>query len=120
MAAEPRYIASAQTAQETPLPTITPLLRVTQPLLSNGCFSGSTIFALCKYATISIIICAGDSDFTVGRTNYKRGILFTVRNLCAEKREASMNKIRVLRLKNKHFTANQNFFSTPHNSPDWK
>jgi hypothetical protein len=43
MAAGLRYIVSARTAQKSQLPTITPLLRVTQPLLSNGCFSGSTV-----------------------------------------------------------------------------
>jgi hypothetical protein len=31
MAAGPRYIASARTAQKTPLLAVTPLLRVTQP-----------------------------------------------------------------------------------------
>jgi hypothetical protein len=45
MAAGPRYIASARTAQKTPLPTVTPLLRVTQPLSSNDCLSGSTVLA---------------------------------------------------------------------------
>jgi hypothetical protein len=52
MAAGPCYIASAQTAQKTPLPTAIPLLHVTQPLLINGCFSGSTILVLSKYARI--------------------------------------------------------------------
>jgi hypothetical protein len=32
-AAGPRYIASERTAQKTPLPRVTPLLRATQPLL---------------------------------------------------------------------------------------
>jgi hypothetical protein len=36
----PRYIASAQTTQKTPLPTVTPLLSVTQPLPGSGCFPG--------------------------------------------------------------------------------
>jgi hypothetical protein len=48
--AGPRYIALAWTAQ-TQFPTVTPLLCVTQPLPSNGCFSGSTVFALSKYVT---------------------------------------------------------------------
>jgi hypothetical protein len=52
MAAGPRYIAAAQSTLKTPLPTVTPLLRVTRPLRSNGCFSGSTVLALSKYATI--------------------------------------------------------------------
>jgi hypothetical protein len=52
MAAEPRYTASTWTAQKAKLPTVTPLLRVTQPLPSNGRFSGSTILALSKYGTI--------------------------------------------------------------------
>jgi hypothetical protein len=42
MAAGPRYIASTRTAEKTPLPTATPLLRVTQLLASNGWFFGST------------------------------------------------------------------------------
>jgi hypothetical protein len=37
---------------KTPLPTVTPLLRVIQPLPRNGCFSGSTVLALRKHATI--------------------------------------------------------------------
>jgi hypothetical protein len=52
MAAGPCYIAPARTTQETPLPTVAPLLRVTQPLPSNGHFSGFTLFALSKYATV--------------------------------------------------------------------
>jgi hypothetical protein len=36
--------------RETPFPTITPLLCVTQPLPNNSCFSGSTVLALRKYA----------------------------------------------------------------------
>jgi hypothetical protein len=40
--ASSHYIASRWTVQKTPLPTVTPLLRVTQP------FSGSTILALKK------------------------------------------------------------------------
>jgi hypothetical protein len=51
MAAGPK-VSSARTAQKTPLPKVTPLFRVTQPLRSNGCFSGSTVLALSKYATI--------------------------------------------------------------------
>jgi hypothetical protein len=34
-------ITFLRTAQKTPLPTVTPLFRVTQPLPINGCFSGS-------------------------------------------------------------------------------
>jgi hypothetical protein len=52
MAADPPYTASARIAQKTSLPTVTLLLRVTQPLPSNGCFSGSTVLALSKYVTI--------------------------------------------------------------------
>jgi hypothetical protein len=53
MAAGPRYIGSARMiAQKTPLPTVTPLLRVTQPLPSNVCFSGSAVHTLSKYATV--------------------------------------------------------------------
>jgi hypothetical protein len=52
MTAGPRFMASAQTAQKTPITTVTPLLRVTQPLPSNGSFSGSTVLALNKYATV--------------------------------------------------------------------
>jgi hypothetical protein len=37
---------------KTPLSTVTPLLRVTQPLHSNGCLSYSTAVALSKYATL--------------------------------------------------------------------
>jgi hypothetical protein len=48
------YITLAQTAQRTLLPTVTPLLCVTQPLPSNGCFSGSTVHALSKYATMCL------------------------------------------------------------------
>jgi hypothetical protein len=33
------YVASAQTAKETPLPTVTKLLSVTQPLPNSGIFS---------------------------------------------------------------------------------
>jgi hypothetical protein len=47
-----RYIASAQTAQTIPLPSLTPLPRVTWPLPSNIRFSGSTVLALSKYAAI--------------------------------------------------------------------
>jgi hypothetical protein len=49
MAASPHYIASARIAQKAPLPT------GTQPLLSNCCFSGSTVLVLNKYATILFI-----------------------------------------------------------------
>jgi hypothetical protein len=52
MTADLRYKASARTAQETPIRTITPLLRVTDPLPNNGCFSGCTVLALNKYATV--------------------------------------------------------------------
>jgi hypothetical protein len=52
MAAGPRYMTSARTAQKTPLPTVTRLLHVTQPLPSNGCFYGFTILALGERATI--------------------------------------------------------------------
>jgi hypothetical protein len=46
------YTISARTAQETPLPTVTPLLRVTQPLPSNDSFYGSTVLALSKCAAV--------------------------------------------------------------------
>jgi hypothetical protein len=64
------YVALEQTAQKTSLPTGTPLLHVcvrclamalvllhvTRPLPSNGGFSGPTILALRKYATISFLV----------------------------------------------------------------
>lgn len=56
MATGPRYIASEQAAQKTPFPTVVPLLHVTQPLPSNGCFSGFTVIASSKYAMICIVI----------------------------------------------------------------
>jgi hypothetical protein len=52
MAAAHRYIASARTAQITPLPTVTPLLHVTEPLPSNGGFFVFTVLAFSKYTTI--------------------------------------------------------------------
>jgi hypothetical protein len=52
MAAAPLYIASARTERKATLITVITLLRVTQPLHSNGCFSGSTILALSKCATV--------------------------------------------------------------------
>jgi hypothetical protein len=55
MAAGPRYITPARTARKTPLPTVTPLLGVTQPLPGNGCFSDSTFFALSKASYLSNI-----------------------------------------------------------------
>jgi hypothetical protein len=54
--AGPRYIASAQTAQKTPLSTVTLVLRVTQPLPGNVCIPGSTVMVLSKYATSHIYI----------------------------------------------------------------
>jgi hypothetical protein len=59
MAAGFRCIAAARTAQKTPLPKVTPLLRVTQPLTSNCCFCDSTILAFSKYATV---YCTGYSS----------------------------------------------------------
>jgi hypothetical protein len=55
MAAGPHYMASAWTAQKTLLPTVTPLLRVTHLLPINGCFSGSAVLVLSKYATVLIL-----------------------------------------------------------------
>jgi hypothetical protein len=52
MAAGRRYIAFARTAQKTTVPTVPPLLRVTQLLSSSGCFSESTVLALSKYAIV--------------------------------------------------------------------
>jgi hypothetical protein len=52
-----RYIASTRLSQRTPLPTVTPLLRVTQPLPSNGCFCDSKILTLRKYATLIFMEC---------------------------------------------------------------
>jgi hypothetical protein len=52
MTAGPRYIALARTEQKTLHPTVIPLLLVAQPLLNNGYFSGSTVLALSKYATV--------------------------------------------------------------------
>jgi hypothetical protein len=46
------YIASARTAQKIPHSTVTPLLRVTEPLPISVCFTGSTDLALIKYASI--------------------------------------------------------------------
>jgi hypothetical protein len=46
------YIASARTAHKTRLPTVSPLLRITKALRNNDCFSGSTVLALSKYATV--------------------------------------------------------------------
>jgi hypothetical protein len=42
MAAGPSYLSSQSTQKKTALPTVTPLLRVTQTLPSNGCFFIST------------------------------------------------------------------------------
>jgi hypothetical protein len=63
-AVDPRYIASTRTAQKNLLPSVTLLLRVTQPLPSNGCFSGSTVLNLRKYATIYIYIYICTSIYT--------------------------------------------------------
>jgi hypothetical protein len=52
MADDPRYIASSRIGEKTPLPIVTPLLRVAQPLPSNGCFSACTVLALSKYDTM--------------------------------------------------------------------
>jgi hypothetical protein len=56
MAADPLHINLTRTAQKTPLRTVTSLLRVKQPLPSNGCLSGSKILALRKYAKMRFII----------------------------------------------------------------
>jgi hypothetical protein len=56
MTAGSRCIASPRTAQKTRLPSTTPLLRVTQGLSSNGCFSGSTFLTLSRYATIEYVV----------------------------------------------------------------
>jgi hypothetical protein len=48
----PRYIARARTSQKTKLPIVIPELRVTQPLFSNGSFSGSTVLDFSKYTTM--------------------------------------------------------------------
>jgi hypothetical protein len=55
MAAGSRYIASVRTAQKTPLWTVTPMLRVTQPLAISVCFSGPTALALSIYATVQAL-----------------------------------------------------------------
>jgi hypothetical protein len=52
MATGPYYIVSVRTAKKTPLSIVTLLLRVAQPLANNDCFSGFTVLALSKYATI--------------------------------------------------------------------
>jgi hypothetical protein len=39
------------TVQKIPLQTVALLSHVTQQLPSDGCFSGSTVFTLSKYAT---------------------------------------------------------------------
>jgi hypothetical protein len=49
MVAGLRYATSAQSAQKTQLPTVTPFLRFTQPLPRNGSFFGSKVLALKKY-----------------------------------------------------------------------
>jgi hypothetical protein len=61
MVAGSRYIlvSSARTAQETPLPTVSPLLRVTKLLPRNYCFSGPTVLALSKYVTICYVLEGG-------------------------------------------------------------
>jgi hypothetical protein len=48
----PKTLSRTWKAQRTPVPAVTPLLRVTQPSPSDGCFSGSTVLALSKYATV--------------------------------------------------------------------
>jgi hypothetical protein len=55
MTAGPRYIATAQTAQKTHVPTVTPLFGVTLSLPSISCFSGSIVLALNKYTTIGLV-----------------------------------------------------------------
>jgi hypothetical protein len=49
MAAGHCYIASEWRTQKTQLPTVTPLLLVTEPSPSNGWFFGSTVVATRKY-----------------------------------------------------------------------
>jgi hypothetical protein len=51
-----RYVAPARTTQKTSLPTLIPLLRITEQLHRNGYFTGFTILALSKYATVFFII----------------------------------------------------------------
>jgi hypothetical protein len=48
----PCYIPSTRTAEKTPLPAVTLLLLVTQPLPRSGCFSGSAVLAFIKYVII--------------------------------------------------------------------
>jgi hypothetical protein len=55
MAAGPRYVDLVRIPQKTPLPTLTQLFRVTQPLPNSGCFSGSTILAFSRHATIYMV-----------------------------------------------------------------
>jgi hypothetical protein len=52
MASGSSYIASERTAHKTPLPTVAPLLCVTQPLPSNSYFSGSIFLTLSTYTAI--------------------------------------------------------------------
>jgi hypothetical protein len=52
----PAYNIWERIVRNTPLPKVTPLLHITQPLPSNGYFSGSTVFALSKYVTIKIFL----------------------------------------------------------------
>jgi hypothetical protein len=70
MASGPPYIASVWTAQKTPLPTVTPLLHVTQSLSSSGYLFGSTILALSKYGTICClevcsVLCKLNNNFSL-------------------------------------------------------
>jgi hypothetical protein len=71
MVGSPRHITSARTAQKIQLPTVTTLLSVTQPLLSYDRFSSSTVVALSKCATISII--------KTGLKNYKVASLVSLK-----------------------------------------
>jgi hypothetical protein len=48
LAAVACYLAT----QKTQLPRVIPLLLVSEPLPSNGCFAGYTVLALSKYSTI--------------------------------------------------------------------
>jgi hypothetical protein len=86
MAAGSHYIASAQTAQKTPLIRVTPLLHITQPLPSNYCFPGSTVLALSKYATLwwrknSMVSCM----FCIDYYSWNRIMVIKLRTLrCAE------------------------------------
>jgi hypothetical protein len=77
------YRASAWRAQITPLPAVTPMLRVAQPLLINGCFSRSAVLALSKYTTVLSVLSSiaanydNNHSFVVGKITVCLEIKYT-------------------------------------------